>query len=93
MRGFLLRDIRRQFLSGACIGQHTKFLCSSANNTNSSKALGEAKSVRDFDAYKQLDKLDFMTAAKILFTTPPKKKKFGLDFHLVQLFFCCMPPL
>ena len=34
-------------------------------------------SVRDYEAYRQLDKLDFMTAAKILFTTPPKKKKFG----------------
>ncbi|KAL6335078.1 hypothetical protein AAG906_026458 [Vitis piasezkii] len=50
-------------------------------------------SVRDYEAYRQLDKLDFMTAAKILFTTPPKKKKFGIDFHLVQLFFACMPSL
>ncbi|PRQ19849.1 hypothetical protein RchiOBHm_Chr7g0221831 [Rosa chinensis] len=29
----------------------------------------------------------------MLFTDPPKKKKFGLDFHLVQLFFACMPSL
>ncbi|XP_047311907.1 uncharacterized protein LOC124915265 isoform X2 [Impatiens glandulifera] len=36
-----------------------------------------------------------MTAAKILFTSDPpnKKKKFGLDFHLVQLFFTCLPSL
>ncbi|XP_031496345.1 uncharacterized protein LOC116261693 isoform X2 [Nymphaea colorata] len=39
------------------------------------------------------DKLDFMTAAKILFTTPPNPKKFGIDFHLVQFFFACMPSL
>lgn len=52
-----------------------------------------ATSVRNLDAYRQLDKLDFMTAAKILFTEPPKKKKFGIDFHLVQLFFACMPSL
>lgn len=45
------------------------------------------------ETYRQLDKLDFMTAAKILFTTPPKKKKFGIDFHLVQFFFACMPSL
>ncbi|KAI3785981.1 hypothetical protein L1987_45107 [Smallanthus sonchifolius] len=45
------------------------------------------------DSYRDLDKLDFMSAAKILFTTPPKKKKFGLDFHLVQLFFVCLPSL
>lgn len=30
-----------------------------------------------YDAYRQLQNLDFMTAAKILFTTPPKRKKFG----------------
>ncbi|XP_077250231.1 uncharacterized protein LOC143889769 isoform X4 [Tasmannia lanceolata] len=47
----------------------------------------------DNDAYRQLEKLDFMTAAKMLFTKPPKEKKFGLDFHLVQLFFVCMPSL
>nr|GLL29261.1 uncharacterized protein LOC109164691 [Ipomoea trifida] len=34
-----------------------------------------------------------MSAAKILFTEPPEKKKFGLDFHLVQLFFACLPSL
>ncbi|KAK1434024.1 hypothetical protein QVD17_10942 [Tagetes erecta] len=45
------------------------------------------------DSYRDLDKLDFMTATKILFTTPPKNKKFGLDFHLVQLFFVCLPSL
>ncbi|OAY80959.1 hypothetical protein ACMD2_15993 [Ananas comosus] len=45
------------------------------------------------EAYRQIQNLDFMTAAKILFTTPPKRKKFGLDFHLVQLFFACMPSL
>ncbi|KAH7671876.1 hypothetical protein IHE45_09G016700 [Dioscorea alata] len=43
--------------------------------------------------YRQLDNLDFTTAAKILFTEPPKKKKFGFDFHLVQFFFACMPSL
>ncbi|XP_064959094.1 uncharacterized protein LOC135609602 isoform X2 [Musa acuminata AAA Group] len=45
------------------------------------------------EAYQRLENLDFMTAAKILFTTPPKRKKFGLDFHLVQLFFACLPSL
>ncbi|KAI4330013.1 hypothetical protein MLD38_028327 [Melastoma candidum] len=43
------------------------------------------------ETYKKLDKLDFLTAAKILFSENPRKKKFGLDFHLVQLFFACMP--
>ncbi|KAK4410642.1 hypothetical protein Sango_0137200 [Sesamum angolense] len=45
------------------------------------------------EQYKALDNLDFMTATKILFTESPKKKKFGLDFHLVQLFFACLPSL
>ncbi|KAK7349112.1 hypothetical protein VNO77_06211 [Canavalia gladiata] len=34
------------------------------------------------ERYRQLQNLDMMTAAKILFTDPPKKKKFGFDFHL-----------
>ncbi|CBI36476.3 unnamed protein product, partial [Vitis vinifera] len=47
-------------------------------------------SVRDYEAYRQLDKLDFMTAAKILFTTPPKKKKFGLLNFLKDEFQLCI---
>ncbi|KAH9310660.1 hypothetical protein KI387_025695, partial [Taxus chinensis] len=39
------------------------------------------------------DKLDFITASKILFSPPSKPKKFGFDFHLVQFFFACMPSL
>ncbi|KAK3021828.1 hypothetical protein RJ639_047183 [Escallonia herrerae] len=46
----------------------------SPNNTNSDKVDG---SLTRYDAYRDVDKLDFMTAAKILFTTPPKTKKFG----------------
>ncbi|KVH96130.1 hypothetical protein Ccrd_001794 [Cynara cardunculus var. scolymus] len=34
-------------------------------------------SLTHHDLYRDLDKLDFMTAANILFTTPPKPKKFG----------------
>ncbi|KAL3639815.1 hypothetical protein CASFOL_014783 [Castilleja foliolosa] len=46
------------------------------------------------DQYKALNNLDFMTAAKILFSdSPMKKKKFGLDFHLVQLLLVCLPSL
>ncbi|KAI3521175.1 hypothetical protein L1887_10636 [Cichorium endivia] len=59
-------------------------------NKNGEKGDG---SLTHHDSYRDLDKLDFMTAAKILFTTPPKQKKFGLDFHLVQLFFVCLPSL
>ncbi|KAM0033352.1 hypothetical protein Hdeb2414_s0016g00485211 [Helianthus debilis subsp. tardiflorus] len=69
-------------------------------STNNSKHIIEpnkngesSNSLTHHDSYRDLDKLDFMTAAKILFTTPPKKKKFGLDFHLVQLFFVCLPSL
>ncbi|GAB2269531.1 hypothetical protein Dimus_004451 [Dionaea muscipula] len=49
--------------------------------------------VRELEAYRDLEKLDFMKAAKILFADSPKKKKFGIDFHLVQLFFACLPSL
>ncbi|BFG38183.1 hypothetical protein CerSpe_244580 [Prunus speciosa] len=74
--------------------------CSKAPNTNTNtnynQSSGNAEETslsRYQDSLKQLDKLDFMKAAKILFTGPPSKKKFGLDFHLVQLFFVCMPSL
>ncbi|XP_024970894.1 uncharacterized protein LOC112509918 [Cynara cardunculus var. scolymus] len=60
------------------------------SNKNGENTYG---SLTHHDSYRDLDKLDFMTAAKILFTTPPKQKKFGLDFHLVQLFFVCLPSL
>ncbi|KAG9439126.1 hypothetical protein H6P81_019291 [Aristolochia fimbriata] len=54
------------------------------------RAFCTAKARQD-ERYRQLENLDMVTAAKILFDEPPKKKKFGLDFHLVQLFFVCMP--
>ncbi|XP_068662448.1 mediator of RNA polymerase II transcription subunit 2-like [Aristolochia californica] len=56
------------------------------------RAFCTAKAGQD-ERYRQLENLDMVTAAKILFDEPPKKKKFGLDFHLVQLFFACMPSL
>ncbi|XP_073127721.1 uncharacterized protein [Henckelia pumila] len=75
--------------------------CSSSRRNNSTARSGGAgddgsssssRSLYD-EQYKALNNLDFMTAAKILFTDPPKEKKFGLDFHLVQLFFVCLPSL
>ncbi|KAH9621259.1 hypothetical protein KSS87_004370 [Heliosperma pusillum] len=64
---------------------HTNSINGGINNAKISEK-------RDLEAYRDLDKLDFMKAAKILFSsTPPKTKKFGLDFHLVQLFFALMP--
>ncbi|CAA7020003.1 unnamed protein product [Microthlaspi erraticum] len=43
------------------------------------------------ETYKKLDKLDFVTAAKILFSEPPKKNKFGFDWHVVQFIIVCLP--
>ncbi|MFS7907233.1 hypothetical protein Hanom_Chr01g00068871 [Helianthus anomalus] len=40
------------------------------------------RSFTHHDLYRDLEKLDFMTAAKILFTTPPKQKKFGYVFFV-----------
>ncbi|XVF74842.1 hypothetical protein PTKIN_Ptkin13bG0143400 [Pterospermum kingtungense] len=67
----------------------------SKNNNNKDNVDGKIESSLSTynESYRQLDNLDFMTAARILFTQPSKKKKFGLDFHLVQLFFACMPSL
>ncbi|KAL9460104.1 hypothetical protein AB3S75_003326 [Citrus x aurantiifolia] len=71
----------------------TRSFCKNPNKTDDNGEKIESNLSSYHDAYKQLDKLDFTTAAKILFTDPPKKKKFGIDFHLVQLFFVCMPSL
>ncbi|RDX95338.1 hypothetical protein CR513_22156, partial [Mucuna pruriens] len=48
--------------------------CTSAKNNNNNK-----KNIVD-ERYRQLENLDMMTAAKILFTDPPQKKKFGYPF-------------
>ncbi|KAM6602344.1 hypothetical protein CsatA_021953 [Cannabis sativa] len=69
---------------------------SSTNKGGGVREKTESNLTKYDESYRQLDNLDFMTAAKILFTEPPKKKKFGyflLDFHLVQLFFVLMPSL
>ncbi|KAK4362164.1 hypothetical protein RND71_017405 [Anisodus tanguticus] len=62
-------------------------------SSNSTKEVENSVAISRHDAYKHLESLDFMTAAKILFTEPAKNKKFGLDFHLVQFFFACLPSL
>ncbi|GER56298.1 K-box region and MADS-box transcription factor family protein [Striga asiatica] len=80
----------RPFCSSAHNG---KPAATAVNNSNGSSS-GNGSSLASYsDQYKALQNLDFMTAAKILFSEPPKKKKFGLDFHLVQLFFVCLPSL
>ncbi|CAI8600996.1 unnamed protein product [Vicia faba] len=65
------------------------FFCTSAKNGNNINN----KDIITDERYRQLENLDMMTAIKILFTDPPKKRKFGFDFHLVQFFFACMPSL
>ncbi|MFS8006808.1 hypothetical protein Hanom_Chr14g01253481 [Helianthus anomalus] len=44
------------------------------------------RSFTHHDSYRDLEKLDFMTAAKILFTTPLKQKKFGYDFLFLIIY-------
>uniref|UniRef100_A0ACD5UP95 Uncharacterized protein n=1 Tax=Avena sativa TaxID=4498 RepID=A0ACD5UP95_AVESA len=62
-------------------------------------ATAQEKMAARMEAYKKVQEFDWSsgadwkTAANILFTVPPKRKEFGLDFHLVQLFFVCMPSL
>ncbi|CAM8999492.1 unnamed protein product [Rhodiola kirilowii] len=69
---------------------HSRALCTSKPGM-SEEEMDEAAKRRK--AYRQLENLDFMTATKIMLTVPPKRKKFGLDFHLWQLFVCCLPSL
>lgn len=45
------------------------------------------------EAAAREDRLDFQTAARLLMSSPADERKFGWDFHLVQFFFACLPPL
>ncbi|KAJ6944196.1 hypothetical protein NC652_009570 [Populus alba x Populus x berolinensis] len=88
----------RQTLARIKLTLQSKQFCSSITkpNNNNNKSISEktdSKVSKYEEANRQLDNLDFMKAAKILFSDPPKKKKFGIDFHLVQLFFTCLPSL
>ncbi|XP_011034508.1 PREDICTED: stress response protein NST1-like [Populus euphratica] len=87
----------RQTFARIKLAPPSKQFCNSStklNNSNKSVSEKTGSNVsKSDDVYWQLDNLDFMKAAKIVFTDPPKKKKFGLDFHLVQLFFTCLPSL
>ncbi|XP_022853321.1 uncharacterized protein LOC111374814 isoform X2 [Olea europaea var. sylvestris] len=51
-------------------------------SSNGNESSSSSSTSQYSEQYKALNNLDFMTAAKILFTDQPKKKKFGLDFHL-----------
>ncbi|CAG7903226.1 hypothetical protein HID58_026773 [Brassica napus] len=71
-------------------------LCTKGENGGNKPEKPESSVVvvsRYDETYKKLDKLDFVTAAKILFTEPPKKNKFGLDWHVVQFIIVCLPSL
>ncbi|KAG6787883.1 hypothetical protein POTOM_003928 [Populus tomentosa] len=71
----------------------TKQFCNSSTkpNNNNNKSISEkteSNVSKSDDVYRQLDNLDFMKAAKILFTGPPKKKKFGyIVEHVIGLRF------
>ncbi|XP_019454774.1 PREDICTED: splicing regulatory glutamine/lysine-rich protein 1-like [Lupinus angustifolius] len=77
--------------------QKTRSLCTNNNNIPKPTSISSTNPTKRNDIvsgerYKQLENLDMVTAAKILFNDdPPKKKKFGFDFHLVQFFFACLP--
>ena len=49
------------------------FCTSSANKNNNKNMIVDER-------YRQLENLDMVTAAKILFSDPPKKRKFGYPF-------------
>ncbi|KAL8502036.1 hypothetical protein ACS0TY_021243 [Phlomoides rotata] len=93
----------RRILAGQRVWKRIQFpnrpFCSAARNSkpttnNGSSSSSSPPSLSNYDEqYKALNNLNFWTAAEIVFNKTPKKKKFGLDFHLVQLFFVCLPSL
>ncbi|CAM6108657.1 unnamed protein product [Calypogeia fissa] len=71
--------------------------CSAANTRRMSSGAdadpGRQTAVRQqLEAAAREDRLDFLTAARILFSTPSRPRKFGLDFHLWQFFVSLLPP-
>ncbi|KAL0429744.1 UNVERIFIED_CONTAM: hypothetical protein Sradi_0600400 [Sesamum radiatum] len=69
-----------------CSSTHNSKPATSDSGGSSNNGSASTPSLSTYsEQYKALDNLDFMTATKILFSESPKKKKFGLDFHLVQL--------
>ena len=85
----------RQTFARIKLTHPTKQFCNSStkpNNKNMSiSEKTESNVSKSDDLYRQLDNLDFMKAAKILFTDPPKKKKFGycyFSFFLVHFYLC-----
>ncbi|KAF3665357.1 hypothetical protein FXO37_11057 [Capsicum annuum] len=88
-RRILVRLSRRSTIRTLC--SNHKAITSCSNNgkvsSNSNKEVENAVALSRKDAYKQLETLDFMTAAKMLFTEPPKKKKFGYFYKGFSLTF------
>lgn len=62
--------------------------CNTNNKLTTNPDRNANASVPDNDVYRKLENLDFATAAEILFTTPPKKKKFGYFLASFNLIIC-----
>ncbi|KAH1238056.1 hypothetical protein GmHk_08G022815 [Glycine max] len=60
------------------------FCTSSANKNNNKNMIVDER-------YRQLENLDMVTAAKILFSDPPKKRKFGYPFSFPLTMFTLSP--
>lgn len=71
----------KQTLARIKLTPRSKQFCKSSTKPNNNKKniseKTESNGSKSDDAYRQLDNLDFMKAARILFTDPQKKKKFG----------------
>ena len=61
----------------AKIGKSFSSKSTATGSTSKSGNKTESSLTKHDESYRQLDNLDFMTAARILFTDHPKKKKFG----------------
>ncbi|QCE02153.1 myb-like protein X [Vigna unguiculata] len=88
-----LRSSERFKFLATSFSSNARTRYSFCTSTKSSNNNGDNKNTVVDERYRQLENLDMVTAAKILFTDPPKKRKFGFDFHLVQFFFACLPSL
>lgn len=78
-----------RFKTRSFSGKPTATGSSSTNNGNGSEK-AESSLTKYDETYRQLDNLDFTAAAKILFTHPPKKRKFGYFKSLLIRFMFCI---
>jgi len=81
-----LRSSERFKFLATSFSSNARTRYSFCTSTKSSNNNGDNKNTVVDERYRQLENLDMVTAAKILFTDPPKKRKFGYPLSFLYVF-------